>query len=120
VTETWSWFNSVAAHHRVTLYAVSYARLPFNYRAAVIKWARKAIKKKVGHLQSKLYLTYYESSKPLGARMGSGRGRPANRAGLTCRGQPLLVYSLLPYRRALMIKKFYKKSPFKLRLVSSL
>lgn len=119
MVETWSWLNAIA-RDRLTLYAVSYARLPANYRSTVIKWARKAIKKKVGHLQSKLYLTYYESCKPLGARMGSGRGRPSAKVNSFRVGQPLLVYSRLPIRRAYLIKKLYKKSPFKLRLVGRL
>lgn len=115
--EVWSWLASTTRYQHV-LYAVGYHPLLTGYARALIKWARKPVKKKTGHLQTKLYLTRVRSRKPVGARMGSGRGRPHTRVGHLVRGQPLMVYSLLEMKKVQQVKKFYKKSPLRLKLVT--
>ena len=117
--EIWSWLTASVGHHRWSLYAVGHQPLKAGYSRALIKWARKPVKKRTGHLQTKLYLTRVRSSKPNGARMGSGRGRPSSREGQLTFGQSLLVYSLLEVKKIQQVKKFYKKSGLALKLVQT-
>jgi len=90
-----------------------------NQHQAIIKWAKRGVKKKKGQLQINQLLTHHHSQKPLGVRMGSGRGKINYRYTQLLINQPVITYYNCNKQPASQVRKFFKKSQFKLFFFST-
>lgn len=87
-------------------------------RAALIKWSRRGVKKKLGQLHLSQTPHHHLFRKPIGVRMGSGRGKSAGRFTHLGRGQSVIQFLNCTRKPATNVCIFFKKSNLKLKLIT--
>ena len=101
-----------------TVYSQEKQHLEQPQYQALVKWARRPCKKRLASLQVSTSLNHVRFYKPLGSRMGSGRGRRQQRLALINQGQPLLTYRHARLTRLSVVKHFFSRSNLGLILLA--